>query len=649
MPTSVPHQAANQPDAKAIRLLIVEDLEDDALLIVRELTRNGYQVAFQRVDTPEAMSAALQSRTWDLVLSDHSMPKFSAPAALALIKKYNLDLPFIIVSGSIGEDQAVAVMKAGASDFFRKDGLARLIPAVERELREAAVRKARSAAEVALRTSEALYRTLVNTSPDAIVVTDLEAHVRMANPRALELLGWDTAEKQIGRTWMESFPPQQLPLLQQALTVVRERGRVEIAELAVGHPPAESLQVELSGTLLTDGEGLPDSILFVLHDITARRKAEEQIRRQLDRLAALRTIDAAITASLDLRVTLMVILDALTSQLRADAADFFLLLPQSQSLQYAAGRGFRSTNQRDVFLQLGRGHAGRAALERRMIIIPRLSENHEDPNRANLLRTEGFVSCVIAPLLSKGQVKGVLEVFHRAPLNPDPEWLSYLETMAEQAAIAIDNAVLFEDLQRSNVELTLAYDATIEGWSHALDLRDRETEGHTQRVTEATLRLARMIGIPETEMVHVRRGCLLHDIGKMAIPDSILLKPGPLSEEEWVVMRKHPAFAFELLSPISFLRPTFDIPYCHHEKFDGSGYPRGLKGEQIPLSARIFALVDVWDALRSDRPYRSAWPDDKVREHILSLEGSHLDPGVLRIFMEIYFPPPAHRKPGGTS
>jgi putative nucleotidyltransferase with HDIG domain len=283
-----------------------------------------------------------------------------------------------------------------------------------------------------------------------------------------------------------------------------------------------------------------------------------------------------------------------------------------------------------------------------MIVIPQLSDNHEEPNRANLLRTEGFVSCVIAPLLSKGQVKGVLEVFHRAPLNPDPEWLSYLETMAEQAAIAIDNAILFEDLQRSNVELTLAYDATIEGWSHALDLRDRETEGHTQRVTEATLRLARTIGVPETEMVHVRRGCLLHDIGKMAIPDSILLKPGPLSEEEWVVMRKHPAFAFELLSPISFLRPTFDIPYCHHEKIDGSGYPRGLKGEQIPLSARIFALVDVWDALRSDRPYRSAWPDDKVRDHILSLEGVHFDPGVLRTFMEIYFPPPAHRKPGGT-
>ena len=191
---------------------------------------------------------------------------------------------------------------------------------------------------------------------------------------------------------------------------------------------------------------------------------------------------------------------------------------------------------------------------------------------------EDFVCYYGVPLISKGQVKGVLEVFHRTALEPDAEWFDFLNTLAGQAAIAIENSTLFESLQRSNLELTLAYDATIEGWSRALDLRDKETEGHTQRVTEMTVKLARAFGLSEAELVQVRWGALLHDIGKMGVPDGILLKPGPLTDEEWVAMKKHPTFAYEMLAPIRYLRLALDIPYCHHEKWDGTGYPRGLKG-----------------------------------------------------------------------
>jgi putative nucleotidyltransferase with HDIG domain len=203
-----------------------------------------------------------------------------------------------------------------------------------------------------------------------------------------------------------------------------------------------------------------------------------------------------------------------------------------------------------------------------------------------------------------------------------------------QTAIAIDNSSLFNDLQHSNAELTQAYDATIQGWSRALDLRDNETEGHTQRVTELTMKLGRQFGLTEEELVQVRWGALLHDIGKMGVSDGILLKPGTLTDEEWVVMKKHPTFAYEMLSPIRYLRLATDIPYCHHEKWDGTGYPRGLKGEQIPLVARIFAVVDVWDALISDRPYRAAWPEEKVLDHIRSLSGTHFDPQVVKICLE---------------
>lgn len=179
-----------------------------------------------------------------------------------------------------------------------------------------------------------------------------------------------------------------------------------------------------------------------------------------------------------------------------------------------------------------------------------------------------------------------------------------------------------------------AYDSTIEGWAHALDLKDEETEEHSRRVTELTLHIAGKMGIKEEELAHVRRGALLHDIGKMGIPDSILLKPGKLTEEEWEIMRKHPVYAFDMLSSIDFLRPALEIPYCHHEKWDGSGYPRGLKGEQIPLAARIFAVVDVYDALTSDRPYRKAWTRERTLEHIRKLSGTHFEPKIVDVFMK---------------
>ena len=192
-----------------------------------------------------------------------------------------------------------------------------------------------------------------------------------------------------------------------------------------------------------------------------------------------------------------------------------------------------------------------------------------------------------------------------------------------------------EALRTAHSELERAYDATIEGWSRVLDLRDKETQGHSVRVTEMTLHVARAMGMSEAALVHVRRGALLHDIGKMGIPDNVLLKPGPLNDEEWEIMRLHPTYAYQMLSPIPYLKAALDIPYNHHEKWNGTGYPRGLKGTQIPLSARIFAIVDVWDALRSDRPYRRAWPKDKVCEHIRSLAGTHFDPSLVKVFLKI--------------
>jgi HD-GYP domain-containing protein (c-di-GMP phosphodiesterase class II) len=213
--------------------------------------------------------------------------------------------------------------------------------------------------------------------------------------------------------------------------------------------------------------------------------------------------------------------------------------------------------------------------------------------------------------------------------------LNILETLAGQAALAIDNSILFNNLQRSNLDLSLAYDATIQGWSNALDLRDKETQGHSQRVIEMTMQLASRMGFNEQDLIQIRRGVLLHDIGKMGVSDGILHKPGPLTEEEWVSMRMHPQLAYDLLTPIQYLHQALEIPYGHHEKWDGTGYPRGLKGEQIPLSARIFAVVDVWDALISDRPYRKAWTKKKALSYIKKNSGTHFDARVVKELLEL--------------
>jgi len=361
----------------------------------------------------------------------------------------------------------------------------------------------------------------------------------------------------------------------------------------------------------------------------------EDAQRRLQRTMALREIDMAMVESFEITGTFDILLKKTISELGVDAADLLLLNENTQIFDFAAGEGFQTPAFHDTQLSFGQGYAGIAALERRMVIIPDLHNSQTDFPGSSHFASEFFVAYYAVPLISKGNVTGVLEIYKRSPIDADQEWLDFLETLAGQATIAIESANLFADLQRSNLDLTLAYDATIEGWSHALDLRDKETEGHSQRVTEMTVRLAQATGMSEDELVHVRRGALLHDIGKMGISDDILLKPGPLTEKEWALMRKHPVYAYELLAPIAFLKPALDIPYFHHEKWDGTGYPQGLKGEQIPLAARIFALADVWDAMTSDRPYRLKRSKEKAIEYIHEQAGKYFDPKLVKTFFRV--------------
>lgn len=358
-------------------------------------------------------------------------------------------------------------------------------------------------------------------------------------------------------------------------------------------------------------------------------------QRQLEKISALHAIDIAINGSHNLYNMLDVVIKQVIGQLKADAADILICQGSKSTCKLAASSGFFKPAPIPSFVILEKGLSQKVGRECRVVTQPMLAAEQLSPGGAETLRREKFVSYVGAPLVASGTLVGVIEVFMRSEFTPDEEWLSFFETVAGQAALAIDKNSILEGLQNSNAELIQAYDETIAGWSRALDLRDHETEGHTQRVTELTMRMAKLLKISEEEIDHIRRGALLHDIGKLGVPDHILLKTSELTNEEWLTMRKHPQSAYELLHPIAYLQPALDIPYNHHERWDGSGYPRGLNGEEIPLSARIFAIIDVYDALCSDRPYRKAWPKAKAIEYIRDQAGKDFDPKIVEVFINM--------------
>ena len=270
-----------------------------------------------------------------------------------------------------------------------------------------------------------------------------------------------------------------------------------------------------------------------------------------------------------------------------------------------------------------------------MVQVPNLSEWREIISRPWLLSREAFVEHRGIPVMAKGRLLGILEVFQRSPSERTTEWMTFFQTLSGQCAIAIDNILMLRNLRGANRDLEHAYDETLEGWVQALDLRDKDTQGHSLRVTELTLRVAQAMDIHGEQLVAARRGALLHDIGKLGVPDSILHKPGALTDEEYEVMKLHPDYAFRWLWQISYLRSSVPIPYCHHERWDGSGYPRGLSGTEIPLEARIFAVADAWDAMTNDRPYRKPLSAETAMGELEKGAGTQFDPEVVSTFLQV--------------
>ena len=631
-------------DERAIRDSFRNYLEDyDYKVLEAENGRIGLEII--RQNTP------------DLILVDLRMPEVDGLEVLTFVKQSLPDTPIIVVSGTGVISDVVEALHLGAWDYLLKpiEDLDVLRYAVEQSLERSWLIKqnrlyqehleeevARRTLELkktnqALSESEERYRSLSENAPIAIMV-HYDEQLEYINPEGIRLLEGSAKEDFLGTNVRKFIHPESIEQTKKILKNLHNRlsanGTVESRFISLN---GRVLPVEIARTLINyNGR---EAVQDVFLDISKRVRAEAESKKQFERLNSLHLIDKAITSNDGLDATLKIILTQVIQQLEVDAASVWKFEDPTNELILLAEAGFKHRSSPNFSLRLNRSLAGSCVIQKSMVYVQDVQKYKPELFKMpEVWKLENFNTFIGVPLIARGKVKGVLELFQQEIINRDDEWFYFMNTIAEQVAIAIDNSLILEDLRRSNLELTLAYDTTLEGWAKALEMRDKETEGHSRRVTKLTLDIARSVGMDGEDLIHVRRGTILHDIGKMGISDAILLKEGPLSEEEWEVMRQHPIYAYGLLSTIPFLKPALDIPYCHHEKWDGSGYPRGLKGEQIPLAARIFSLVDVWDALISDRPYRKAWPKEKVVNYIREQSGKHFDPDLVGIFLDTIYP-----------
>lgn len=491
---------------KLLRVLIVEDVPDDAELMALRLESEGYNLQWQRVQTEEDYLTALKTLP-DLILADWSLPRFSGMRALKLMNEHDLDIPFILVSGSIGEEAAINALHQGACDYILKNR---------------------------------------------------SKHLGQAVRRVMDSRRYQQEKK-------------------QAENVLEKR----LAELEVLYKISSSL-------------------------------------RYLD----------------NLDIMLSSLLNQTLLALETEAGAIWLEDPEDGSLYLASARDWFKNLDNQLPLRPDEGIVGTTFKSGKPYISPEFILDPNTTDRGRLKTPAGWGGACL-PIHSGQDNIGAIVIAVKRPREINAEEIKLLSSVAEMAGIAVHRIRLFEELQAAGKALASAYDETIKGWADALELRDQETEGHSERVTELTLKMARHLGISEEQIIHIYRGALLHDIGKMGVSDTILLKPGPLTDREWEIMHRHPLYAYEMLAPIAYLKPALNIPYCHHEKFDGSGYPRGLKGEEIPLEARIFAVIDVFDALTSDRPYRKAWTRKEALEYINKESGAHFDPQVVELFLNL--------------
>lgn len=404
-------------------------------------------------------------------------------------------------------------------------------------------------------------------------------------------------------------------------TAIQQYGLTNIAQdhLLRLHTEDDPFTWVMNKEVLLSGDKVDGVVLnSILNKFTGSMSVEDSLQLKLDRLMGLRKIDIAILSTMDMEEILKTVLEQIDNQLNPSVTMLYLIEPNSGQLRLKLSSGTIEDIE-----GIKRNISGKA-FEAEATEVSRIPMG------------EGKQLFQVAtPLIGRTRSLGALELYYMHDHEISADWLLYYEAVARQLAIAIEHVQLIEQYETVNNELQNAQEVILQGWAKALEFKDRETQGHSDRVTVLTRKMGEALGLEKNEITNMIRGALLHDIGKMAIPDDILIKKGPLSEEEWEIMKKHPLYAQDFLQGIGFLDDAMPIPLYHHERLDGSGYPFALAGDAIPLPAKIFAIIDMWDALTHNRPYRGAWEPSKAKSYLQELAGEKLDPDLVEVFFGI--------------
>ncbi len=511
----------------------------------------------------------------------------------------------------------------------------------------------RRLAEQAIKESETRFRQLAEGVSEVFWLRQrATGQMLYVSPAYERVFGRPCADLyENGKSFLDSVHPDDEARVRLAQQALQEQAVPFNEEYRIVRPDGAVRWVWARTFPVVEDSGEITRFSGIAEDITERQLAERKLHesfhrleRSLHRMNILRNVDLTITAQTDQQSLVKAILANMVDLSEIDAA--VLLVPNVPEPGRPRGTGPLSALRLAGLAGMAESSLDGEAFGWQMLMATNvhtsgqslyINDLRKDPQAGaqSLYRQEGFNACAVLPLLARGQSKGVLQFFSRHFNAFDSDWQTFLQSLALQTAIGIDHVEMLENLKRTNRDLAKAYDETIKGWALALELSDRETHGHAERVTELTTQLANAMHITGAPLDHLRRGAFLHDIGKMAMPVSLLTKTGPLTSEEWITMRQHPVIGYSMLSNIEYLKPALDVVLCHHEKWDGSGYPRGLKGEEIPLAARIFAVADVWDALTSKRPYRPAWPESEARNYLAQHSGQHFDPHIIKIFFGV--------------
>ena len=600
-----------------LKILYLEDNPLDVDLAVVALKQAGLDCYFHNVDSQQDFLDTLDE-SFDIILADYTLPQYNALEALSDLHKKELDIPVIIITGTISEEAAVDCIKQGAADYILKDRMTRLGPAVNQALDEKRLRLAKAQAELDLRASEERYRFLTEFSPDAIILY-FGDEISYVNQAGLKLLGASSLEDVVGKVPGDFVSVGEEELLRSRESQLYQGDEVESAVFNIIRLDGKKITIEVKTAPidLKDDRG-QQAFLTVFRDISDRIQREKE-------LEAIAKVSEALRMADDLTQMVPVTLEQVMILLDAVGAGIVLFDMSSLDYMFVAGNGVWASMENHI-LSSKIGAVVQVFQSGQTYINNTVQENLKDPLLFHEELLKDVEAIAIIPLIAQNETIGVIGIGKNAEVTDDE--IRLLKAMGDIVGNALQRAFLEEDLEANFVETVLAL-------ANMLEVRHTQTADHSQNMALRSQETLRILGGSIEDLRIVRLAALLHDIGKIGMPDDVLLKAGPLSDEEWEIVKKHPEIGAEIVAPIQKLTDVAPIIRAHHEKFDGTGYPFGLKGDEIPLAARVLTVIDAYGAMVEERVYRPARSSKKAITELKACAGADFDPQVVEAFIKV--------------